>query len=75
MNNPELTRYPRLIVCIKEPAPDGVPLQVMVFSVKTAFMQYEDVRSAVIEHIILSMEWFGLRLYQRPSLEDMTLFQ
>ncbi|MBO7113852.1 MAG: mechanosensitive ion channel [Bacteroidaceae bacterium] len=75
MNNPELTRYPRLIVCIKEPAPDGIPLQVMVFSVKTAFMQYEDVRSAVIEHIILSMEWFGLRLYQRPSLEDMTLFQ
>lgn len=75
MNNPELTRYPRLIVCLKEPAPDGIPLQITVFSVRTAFMQYEDVRSAVIEHVIVSMEWFGLRLYQRPSLEDMTLFQ
>ena len=75
MNNPDLTRFPRLIVCLKEPAPDGIPLQISVFSIKTAFMQYEDVRSSVIEHVIVSMEWFGLRLYQKPSLEDMTLFQ
>lgn len=75
MNNPELTRYPRLIVCLKEPSQDGVPLQITVFSVKTAFVQYEDVRSSVIEHVMLSLEWFGLLLYQRPSLEDMTLFK
>lgn len=75
MNNPDLTRYPRLIVSLNEPAPDGMPLQIKVFSIKTAFIQYEAVRSAVIEYVMLSMEWFGLRLYQKPSLEDMSLFK
>ena len=75
MNNQNLTRYPRMIVCLNEPMPDGIPLQITAFSVKIAFVQFEDVRSAIIEHVILSMEWFGLRLYQRPSLEDMTLLQ
>jgi len=75
MNYADLTRYPRLIVCIKEPAPDGIPLQIITYSVKTAFVKYEEVRSAIIEHVILSMEWFGLRLYQRPSLDDMALLQ
>lgn len=75
MNNQELTRYPRMIVCLKEPSPDGIPLQIIAFSVKTAFVQFETMRSSVIEHVIFSMEWFGLRLYQRPSLEDMTLLK
>lgn len=72
MNNPELTRYPRLIVRLKEPIPDGIPLQILVFVLKTGFVQFESVRSSIIEHIFYSMEWFGLRLYQKPSLEDMT---
>ena len=70
MNNPEVTRYPRLIIRLKEPVPDGVPLQILTFILKTGYVQFEIVRSSIIEHVIYSMGWFGLQLYQKPSLED-----
>lgn len=71
MNNPEITRYPRLVVRLLEPTSEGIPLQVYTYILKTSVMPYELVQSSVVEHILLSMEWFGLRLYQKPSGVDL----
>ena len=70
MNNNHLTRYPRLIVRLQQPTSEGVPIQVYTYILKTDTMSFEQVQSSVAEHILLSMEWFGLRLYQKPSGED-----
>lgn len=72
MNNPEITRYPRMVVRLLEPTSEGLPLQVYTYILKTSVMPYELVQSSVVEHILLSMEWFGLRLYQKPSGVDVT---
>ena len=70
MNNDEVCRFPRLIVALKEPLPEGIPLEVYVFILKTRLAQFELVQSEIEEHILLTMQLFGLRLYQRLSAYD-----
>ena len=70
MNNDEICRFPRLIVTLKEPIPEGIPLEVYVFILKTRLAQFELVQSEIEEHILLTMQLFGLRLYQRLSAYD-----
>ena len=42
-----------------------------VFILKTRLAQFELVQSEIEEHILLTMQLFGLRLYQRLSAYDM----
>ncbi len=70
MNHKEVTRYPNLIVRLLEPTAEGIPLQLYTYIVKTGTAPFELAQSHITEHVILSMEWFGLRLYQQPSGED-----
>ena len=70
MNNDEICRFPRLIVTLKEPIPEGIPLEVYVFILKTRLAQFELVQSEIEEHILQTMQLFGLRLYQRLSAYD-----
>lgn len=70
MNNPQITRYPRLLVRLLEPTSEGIPLQIYAYIRKTSIMPYELVQSSIVEHILLSINWFGLRLYQKPSGKD-----
>ena len=75
MNNDEVCRSPRLMVSLKEPQPEGVPLEVYVFILRTPTDQFVVVQSEIQEHILMTMPLFGLRLYQRFSshgtFEDM----
>ncbi|MGN1210230.1 MAG: mechanosensitive ion channel domain-containing protein [Candidatus Cryptobacteroides sp.] len=70
MNNGKVFREPRLVVRILDQTPEGIPLQVYAFLTDTGLQAYEFLQSSMIEHMIQSMEWFGLRLYQRPSAHD-----
>ncbi len=74
MNHPEVTRYPRLVVRLMEPTPEGIPLQVYTYIIKRSIMPYELVQSSIMEHIFLVMDWFHLNLFQKPSGEDITHF-
>lgn len=73
MNHVELTRYPYLLVYLSEPTPDGLPLHIFTFATKSTYVYFESTKSMVIEHIIMAMDWFGLRLYQKPSMDDMSI--
>lgn len=70
MSNDDVCRFPRLIVSLKEPQPEGVPLEIYVFITKTSLAQFELVQSEIEEHVIKTMQLFGLRLYQRLSAYD-----
>ena len=50
---------------------EGIPLQVYVFITKNSLVEFEKEQSKITEHIITSMEWFGLKLYQRPASADL----
>lgn len=68
MKNPVISQQPRLIVRWNEQgAEGGLPLQVYVFIITDSVDDYEWQMSLITEHVAESLEWFGLRLYQRTS--------
>ena len=72
MNNQHISQQPRLIVNWMEQKDGGMPLQVYAFITDSNLAQFEWQRSQIIEHIIKSLDWFGLRLYQSPSAFDVS---
>ena len=70
MNNPHVSQLPRLVVRWMEQKETGLPLQVYAFILDTSVTAFEWQQSLIIEHIVESLDWFGLRLYQNPSSYD-----
>lgn len=72
MNHPHISQQPRLIVRWREHQENGMPLQVYAFITDSSLASFEWQQSQIIEHIIKSLRWFGLRLYQNPSSFDVS---
>ena len=72
MNHPHISQQPRLIVRWLEQKECGMPLQIYAFIIDSNFAAFEWQQSQIIEHIIESLDWFGLRLYQSPSNYDVS---
>ena len=72
MNHQHISQQPRLIVRWMEQKDGGMPLQVYAFITDSTLAQFEWQQSQIIEHIIKSLDWFGLRLYQSPSAFDVS---
>lgn len=70
MNHPHISRKPRLIVRWMDQKDSGMELQVYAFITECSLDSFEWQQSQIIEHVITSMDWFGLRLYQSPSAYD-----
>ena len=70
MNNPCISHQPRLIVRWVEQKDSGMTLQINAFIPDSSWAEFEWKQSQIMEHIITSMDWFGMRLYQRPSAYD-----
>ncbi len=70
-SNTNISPEPRLLVRVMEQTIEGIPLQVYVFITKNSLVEFEKVQSKITEHIITSMGWFGLNLYQRPASADL----
>lgn len=66
-NQKEITHSPRLLATLMEPTAEGIPLQIYVFILKSGKEAFELIQSEITEFIIMSMDWFGLRLFQSPS--------
>ena len=72
MNNPHVSQLPRLMVRWLEHNGTGMPLQVWAHIIESELVAFEWQQSQIIEHIVESLEWFGLKLYQRPSSQDIS---
>lgn len=70
--HPHISLQPRLVIRWMEQQENGMPLQVYAFITDSGLVSYEWQQSQIIEHIIESLEWFGLRLYQSPSSYDVS---
>lgn len=70
-SNTNISPEPRLLVRVMEQTIEGIPLQVYVFITRNSLVEFEKVQSKITEHIITSMGWFGLKLYQRPASADL----
>ena len=72
MRHPKVSQLPRLVVRWLEQKETGMPLQVYVFITEGSLPAFEWQQSQIIEHIVESLDWFGLRLYQSPSSYDVS---
>lgn len=72
MGHPKVSQLPRLMVRWQEQKESGLPLQVYAFLTEGSVAPFEWEQSQIIEHLLESISWFGLRLYQSPSSYDVS---
>ena len=54
-----------LIIAQKEPTELGVPIQVYFFLRNKSWKEYERIQSDIFDHLLVMVDAFGLKLYQR----------
>lgn len=74
VNNKAISQNPLPIVRLLEPVPEGVPIQIYAFvSGKKDIVHFEEVQFALTEHVLYSLEWFGLKIYQQTSIDNISI--
>ena len=64
--NPEMT----LLVRQLQSGPEGLPIEIYMFSSDKAWANYEDIQSDIFDHLLAVMSEFGLKVFQKPSGSD-----
>lgn len=65
--HPDLMQMVRML----QPTSEGLPLEVYCFTRTTEWTAYEALQAEIFDHLLAVLPEFGLRLYQRPSGEDL----
>jgi miniconductance mechanosensitive channel len=55
----------RFLVRLLDSTPEGLPLQISATTMEKDLLSFEQVQSEFVEHVLLSMKWFDLKLYQK----------
>ena len=54
-----------------QPTPEGLPIEIYVFTNDVRWAVYEGIQADVFDHILAIAPEFGLQIYQRPSGHDL----
>lgn len=72
-----LQQHPRLatetqtmLVRQLQPGPNGLPLEIYVFTDTTVWAEYESIQADIFDHLLAVIGEFGLRIHQAPSGAD-----
>jgi miniconductance mechanosensitive channel len=71
-----LKRHPKIhqdmisIVRQLPPSPDGLPLEIYVFTNNTDWVIYEEIQADIFDHLIAAVKEFDLKVFQHPSGSD-----
>ena len=57
-----------------QPTACGLPLELYFFSADTAWVEYEDLQSEVIEHVLAVAQQFDIEVFQSPTGMDLQNF-
>lgn len=52
------------------PSPNGLPMEIYVFTNTTAWVQYEDIQADIFDHLLAVVNEFELELFQSPAGTD-----
>lgn len=55
------------------PTPQGLPLEIYVFSADKVWANYEEIQADIFDHLLAIAPEFGLRIFQYPSGYDLQL--
>ena len=73
-----LKEHPRthkeLMIMVRQmqPTSEGLRLEIYCFSNTTVWPEYEQIQGEIFDHILAVIPEFGLRIFQRPSGNDLT---
>ncbi|HSJ25971.1 MAG TPA: mechanosensitive ion channel domain-containing protein [Longimicrobiales bacterium] len=69
-NHPQI--HPDLTFLVRQlaPTPEGLPIEIYVFTTDTRWVAYEGIQADIFDHILAMVPVFGLKVYQRPSGND-----
>jgi len=73
-NHPKIDQSRTLLVRQLAPTPQGLPIELYVFSNDTKWAAYEAIQADIFDHIIALLPEFGLRLFQHPTGADFMRF-
>lgn len=59
-----------LVVRQRDPAENGLPLEIYAFAADTNLAGYENIQSDIFDHLLAVVPEFGLRVFQAPSGRD-----
>ena len=59
-----------LLVRQLPPGPNGLPLEVYVFTKTTSWEDYENIQADIFEHFIAALPDFKLQIFQQPTGVD-----
>ncbi|MDR6937241.1 mechanosensitive ion channel domain-containing protein [Luteibacter sp. 3190] len=58
------------MVRMRDPGPQGVPLEIYCFTNTVVWLEYERIQADIFDHLIAILPAFGLRPFQQPSGGD-----
>jgi miniconductance mechanosensitive channel len=68
--NPKIHRDMDFLIRHLDPTPQGIPLEIYVFSKDTAWSRYENIQADIFDHLLAALPHFGLRVFQYPTGHD-----
>jgi len=70
-NRPDVRQDMTFLVRQLAPTPEGLPLEIYVFTADTRWAFYEAIQADIFDHVLSMVPEFGLSVYQRPSGRDL----
>lgn len=72
LRNHELIRQDMtLLVRQLQPSPDGLPIEIYVFTKDIRWAFYEDIQADIFDHLLAVIPQFELRVFQKPTGKDL----
>ncbi len=68
--HPKIHKNMTFLVRQLQPGPNGIPMEIYVFSNDQAWANYESIQADIFDHILAIIPEFGLRVFQNPTGED-----
>ncbi|MDF1569568.1 MAG: mechanosensitive ion channel, partial [Spirochaetaceae bacterium] len=69
-NHPKVKSDMTLLVRQLQSGPEGIPMEIYVFSADTIWADYENLQSDIFDHLFAALEEFDLKPFQNPTGAD-----
>ena len=68
--HPKIRQEMTFLIRHLQPTETGIPIEIYVFSKEQEWARYESLQSDIFDHVLASLEFFELRVFQNPSGSD-----
>jgi len=72
-SRPDMHKDMTLLIRHLDPGPNGLPIEIYVFSNTTVWEQYEAIQASIFDHLLAVIPEFELRVFQQPTGKDFTV--